>query len=447
MKKLKELRKKYPKFVYSGYNYRISNNNLEILFDFKTEPDIYFRPQVVIEGVDKVKNIDNLVFNLGLVEMISYWKATCSPVIDIRAGSLSADQIKWWRELIIKGLGQFFFENKINYKEKGFLTIKAKGDKGKVVSGKATESFLIPVGGGKDSIVTFELLKKNKVRCMSLNPTRTREVMKVAGCKNPIIVRRRIDQRLIQLNKKGFLNGHTPFSAYLAFLSVLVSYLFGFKYIAFSNERSSNEGNVKYLDTVINHQWSKSFEFEAMFRKYSKNYLVKGIEYFSFMRPLYEIQIAKLFSKYPKYFPVFLSCNEAHKTHSGTKKPFRGWCGKCSKCLFVFTVLYPFIEEKKLVKIFNKNLFQDKSLLPIMLQLIGEKGFKPFECVGTHEESLVAFYLSWKKDKEKSGLLKYFEDKVLVKHPNLEKESKEILTSFNKQHNLPKRVQSCLKKP
>ena len=173
------------------------------------------------------------------------------------------------------------------------------------------------------------------------------------------------------------------------------------------------------------------------------------IEYFSFLRPLYEIQIAKLFGKYPKYFPVFLSCNEAYKTASGTKLPAKKWCGKCSKCLFVFTILYPFLGNE-LIKIFNKNLFEDKTLLPVMEQLIGERGFKPFECIGTKKESLIAFYLSWKKYTGETRvnlpyLLEYFEKKILPRYLNLEKESKKILNSWNNHHNLPKEFEKTLR--
>ncbi len=323
-------------------------------------------------------------------------------------------------------MGQFFYENKINFQKPNFLKIKSANvtKQGLVTFTKRLQNrYLVPVGGGKDSIVTIELLKKTEKdsRCFSLNPTEAAlKIMKIGGCQKPIVVMRKIDEKLLELNQQGFLNGHTPFSAYLAFLSILAAVIFDYKHIAFSNERSSNEGNLKYLGRIINHQWSKSFEFEKKFREYSKKYLTKDVEYFSFLRPLYEIQIAKLFSKYPKYFNVFLSCNQAYKTASGTKKPLKTWCGKCSKCLFVFTILYPFLKERDLLKIFRKNLFNEKKLLPIMRQLIGKEGFKPFECVGTKKESLVALYLSYKKWKsancqgrELPFLLKYFKDEIL----------------------------------
>jgi len=252
----------------------------------------------------------------------------------------------------------------------------------------------------------------------------------------------------LELNQKGFLNGHTPFSAYLAFLGSFLAIIFDYEYIVFSNERSSNEGNVKYLKKLINHQYSKSFEFEKKFRKYVQKFLIKKIEYFSFLRPLYEIQIAKLFSKYKQYFPVFLSCNEASKTDSGKKIPTGKWCCSCSKCLFVYASLYPFLNIIQLEEIFGENIFRKINLIPMMEQLIGEKDFKPFECVGTRKESLVAFYLSWKKShrkEERPFLLRHFEKKFLPKYKNLEEESKKIMNSWNNQHNLPGNFEKILK--
>lgn len=432
--KFQELRKKYPRFIYENYSYRISGKDLKISFVFRIEPGISFNPQIKIKNAAKnllrlrLNKLDNLIFHLGLIEMISYWKATCSPTIEIKTGSLNKEQINFWQDLILKGMGQFFFENRMPFQKPKFLTSKSRLLR--TVLNNLGRGILVPVGGGKDSVVTLETLKKTKkdIQCFSLNPTdAAKKIMRIAGCRKPIIVERKIDEKLLGLNRKGFLNGHTPFSAYLAFLSVLAAVIFDRKYVALSNEKSSNEGNVKYLGKTINHQWSKSFEFERKFRKYSKKYLAKNIEYFSFLRPFYEIQIAKMFSKYPKYFPAFLSCNEAYKTASGTKRPTKRWCGKCSKCLFVFAILYPFLKERELLKIFGKNLLEDKSLLPVMQQLMGERGFKPFECVGTKKESLVAFYLSLKKSKDLPILLKYFKEKILPKYPNLNKESKAII--------------------
>jgi len=484
MEKVEFFRKKYSQFIYESFSSKVFNNDLEISFKFVIEPGIIFNPKVTIKNINKKKLeivgdkvLNNLIFHLGLIELLSYWKATCSPEIIIKAGFLNSEQIKWWKDLIIQGIGQFFYENRINFQKPNFIRIIStqKYNRTRIFLPSLKNRFLVPVGGGKDSIVTLEILKETKkeLSSFSLNPTDAAlKIMKIAGCKNQIIVERKIDKKLLELNRQGFLNGHTPFSAYLAFLSVLCGAIFDYKYIAFSNERSSNEGNLIYLGKIINHQWSKSFKFEKKFREYSRKYLTSGVkedkssfppslplrgssvvEYFSFLRPLYEIQIVKLFSKYPKYFPVFLSCNEAYKTASGTEKPTKKWCGKCPKCLFIFTILYPLVTEKKLIKIFGKNLFNDKNLLPIMKELIGKRGFKPFECVGTKKETLIAFYLSWKKNRGRASvtsvklpfLLKYFEKKILPKHPNLEREVRKLMNSWNKQNNIPKEFEKILK--
>ena len=499
MKKVDVLRKKYPKFVYEGYSCEIFKNDLKIFFDFKIAPDIEFKPEIVIKNIDRQnlsiisdKLLDNLVFHLGLMEIPSYWKATCSPEIEIRAGYLNKDQIKWWKDLIINGMGQFFYENKINFTKSDFVRISSNRPRVRVtkthLSPLAKNGFLIPMGEGKDSITTLELLKKfekiskrrkTQINCFIVNPKKEHfKILEIAGIypvksseagispkaelfnrvKNPVIVERKVDPVLLELNRKGFLNGHTPITALISNLAVFCGVLFGYKNIIMSCEKSANEGNIKYLNKIINHQWSKSFEFEEKFRYYSKKYLAKEVEYFSFLRPLYEIQIAKLFSKLTKYFQVFLSCNEAYKTASGTKKPTGKWCGKCSKCLFVFVILYPFVEKKKLIKIFGKDLFEDKRLIPIMKELIGEDKYKPFECVGTKKETLIAFYLSYKKyiDRKRVDdtyvnlpfLLRYFEKKILPKYSKLklEKESKKILNSWDKQNNLPKEFDKALKK-
>jgi len=229
-----------------------------------------------------------------------------------------------------------------------------------------------------------------------------RKIVRVAGIKDLIIVKREVDPALLKLNKKGYLNGHTPFTALLSFLSVLCAVLFDYKNIVFSNEKSADEGNVKYLGKMINHQWAKSSEFEKMFKKYCKKFLVKNINYFSYLRKYGELEISKMFIKYPKYFSVFSSCNAGMKIGA---KPIR-WCGNCAKCLFVYATFYPFLGKKELLKIFGRDIFENRKLLPVMKNLIGWGRVKPFECVGTRKESKLAFSLCLKRAK-KTGKIPY----------------------------------------
>ena len=418
MEKYKELRKKYPAFLYQGYQFKFKKPHFRICYYFKIEPDLEFQTQISIKKVNQLKNIsqgvlDNLIFHLGLVEMLNYWKLTCSPIIDIEAGILNKEQIRFLRKIIFKGMGQYFYENKIDFTQKNFLKIKVKTapihkNEGQ---GRDSPSILVPVGGGKDSIVVLEILRGGgrKLGSFILNPQEPQlKIIKIARLKENIFVERKLDPLLFKLNKAGFLNGHVPFSAFLAFLSLILAYLFDYQKIAFAWEKSSSYPNLKYKGRWINHQWSKSLEFERSFSQYTKKYLLKNVEVFSPIRNFSELEIAEIFSKLEKYHSVFVSCNKAYKVEAMERK----WCGKCAKCLFTFLILYPFFEEKKLIKIFGKNLLEDKKLLLLMKQLTGEEKFKPFECVGTEKESLRAVRLAQQKIKiEKRSmpyLLRYF---------------------------------------
>ena len=156
------------KFIYQSYFYGVRKGNLEISFVFKMEPEnIYFRPQIIIKDVPNIKtNLDNLVFHLGLIEIPTYWKAAIAPEIIIEAGYLNKGQIRWWKNLIIKGMGQFFYENKIDWRKPNFLKITPKSDIGRSDLPKfdirrsdllkLKNRYLVPFAGGRDSIVTLE---------------------------------------------------------------------------------------------------------------------------------------------------------------------------------------------------------------------------------------------------------------------------------------------------
>ncbi|MFA7295545.1 MAG: hypothetical protein WC042_02820 [Candidatus Paceibacterota bacterium] len=269
----------------------------------------------------------------------------------------------------------------------------------------------MPFAGGRDSIVTLENLKKTgkEISLFTVNPIeKIRKTIKASGIKNRITVERVIDRNLLGLNKKGYLNGHTPFTATLSFISLLCAVIFNYKNIAFSNEKSAEEGNLKHLGRTINHQWAKTLEFEKVFSRYAREYLVKEINYFSFLRKYGELEISRTFIKYPQYFSVFSSCNEGMKINTkGGLRAKKRWCGNCPKCLFVYMSLYPFLERKQLLKIFGKDVFENKKLLQVMQRLIGERGFKPFECVGTIKENKLAYDLSKKKALQRNKSLPF----------------------------------------
>lgn len=433
----------YQKFDYESFKYILADNKLTATFNFKIPPNISFNPKIVIYAEDlkarklPKKVLDNLIFHLGLAEIASYWKATCSPQIEINCGFLTSGQINWWHKLIIKGLGEFFYQNKIDFTVKDFFQLKVNSkEKHQKDFSYLRPRYLVPLGGGRDSVVTIEALKKldHEFSFLILNPTKAqKDIAKASGVKNQIIVERQIDQKLLDLNAKGFLNGHTPFSAYLSFLGVLTATLFNFRYLTPSNERSASEQNLNYLGHEINHQYSKTYEFERDFRSYAKEYLAPDIKYFSFLRPLYEIQISKIFAKYKKYHSLFRSCNRGRKTNT--------WCGECPKCLSVFISLFPFLKEEEIVKIFGANLYENTSLKPLLFQLIGITGTKPFECIGTYNEIKLGLTLSIKKYVDQKENL----PSLLVDAEKRIEGPQNLLSEWDKNNFLPSEISKELK--
>lgn len=443
MDKFNELRNKYKKFIYHSYKVTENNNYILIEYNFEIENLKIFNPTIkILKAEINFKSIEsnfvkNMIFNIGMVESISYWKCVCPKDVIIECGYLNDEQINWFKKLYYYGLGEYRFINNITIEKDDFVNIICKCEKQENVEVEENKlelsGAIISVGGGKDSCVTLELLNKHKENNLCLligGKEPSIKTTEVAGYnKNQIIeVKRTIDKNLIELNKQGFLNGHTPFSALLAFLSYLIAFLTNKKYVALSNESSANESNV--VGYKINHQYSKSFEFEQDFRDYANKYLQAKVEYFSMLRPLNELQIGMLFSKLEKYHSIFRSCNV------GSKAIPWEWCGTCPKCLFVFAILSPFLYKEKLIKIFKKDLFQNKELLKTFTELCGYGETKPFECVGTFEEVNYAISKTIKNledsDYDLPYLLQYYKDNYKMVNIN----TNEIIKRYNEENNL-----------
>ncbi|MDR1181484.1 MAG: hypothetical protein LBL13_05865 [Bacteroidales bacterium] len=442
------LRNKYPVFSYDSYTYRIDNRDLLIQFQFSTGENIRFNPEARLKYhpsfdafylSNDLSRLDEFVFSIGMIELISYWKATCSPLVQINAGALPNEALSFWKKLYYHGLGEFFYRNSIETDNNSFMDIVTQGNSTKKdfpVFGLKDEN-IIPIGGGKDSVVTLELLRPFHAIPMVIN-TRgaTLETVRRGGFENNFLeIQRKIDTSLLKLNEQGYLNGHTPFSAMLAFYSILVSVVSGKKNIVLSNESSANESTVIGLD--VNHQYSKSFEFEADFRTYVAAYLSKEVNYYSFLRPLSELQIACLFARQEQYFSVFKSCNVGSKTDI--------WCCHCAKCLFTFIILSPFISPEQLSSIFGENLLEKESLLPVLQELCGMTEEKPFECVGTIDEVCLALTQAVKQYDKLPFLLHYFTTTSLYQQYRcVDFESQ--LHRLNSQHFLPEKEFELLKK-
>ncbi len=267
---------------------------------------------------------------------------------------------------------------------------------------------LVPLGGGKDSAVGFELLRQAGYDVALIAAAKSAEalpgpiqaVMEASGLPS-LKVGREISPAILELNKSGAYNGHVPITAILSAIVVACAVLYGYDAVVMSNEHSASAPNLMVGKTPVNHQYSKSLAFEAAFSDYVAAHISAAVRYFSILRPLSEAAIAARFAKLERYHPVFRSCNTAFRQDE--KKRGKTWCCDCPKCRFVFLALAPFLDKERLKKIFGKNLLDDEKQKEGFAELCGLGSHKPFECVGEIEESALLMeklYRSeaWKSD-------------------------------------------------
>ncbi len=440
MEKYEKFRKTYPVFYYHGFDVTEKEDEVFVTYHFEIEGLMRFNPTLrvpikVKSDYDKVL-LYKIIFSAGLAEIPSYWKATCSPKIIISCGKLNEDETSWVKKLLYNGLGEFFFINGITPNYDDFVKIESNGPTYESKTDERNyDGYLVAVGGGKDSLVSLEILKdvKNKKVFIINNRKVCFDGARVSGIKDEDIinVERLFDKNIIELNKKGFLNGHTPLSSCIAFISYLTAYVNGIKYVVLSNESSANEASVK--GTRINHQYSKSFEFENDFRRFTSGYLTSKVEYFSLLRPLNELQIMSIFTKHPKYFNHFISCNNGGKRKNIGKTD--GWCLTCPKCLFIYIIMSNFVSQETMVNIFGENLLDKKEMLNYFLELLGKTENKPFECVGTVDEVNYVVNNLIKKGGKLPYLLEYYKNNY-----GLVKMDDSILKNINDDNNVPKEL-------
>lgn len=421
--------------IFEFTSYRFEPEQKKIFFNYKVSFSpadfVLFTETITLPKVPDLSNIPEdlckkVLQDLHLALGISYYKLYFSK--KIRASySLTGEEAGFWNSFYIKGLGEFLYRNKLNPSIfPGFSADKKK--KAKNYRLERNSRFLVGVSGGKDSVVAVELLKEYGadfstfyVETQKPSPLVDNILKKMddrsfsveSGSKSFYVendaksfkIRRHLDEKLFD-EAVGYYSGHIPISGIYAFLGILSGIFYGYSSFVVANEFSSNFGNAKYKGRTINHQWSKSSEFENLFQNYVEKNISPDLAYFSLLRPFYEIRIAEMFVKMKKYLYDFSSCNNNFKANPNAKpggsKESPLWCGHCAKCVFVFLILSPFLSKDELLKIFGRNLFLDVGLLITVRDILGFGRTKPFDCVGTYAEARAAFYMS--KDKFREDL-------------------------------------------
>ncbi len=370
------------------------------------------------------KNVETAAFSraldmLALALGISYWKIFCPPKIEVAFTKLNEEQADFWNTFYEKGLGEFFYRNTIDYRglikfPVGVSDLQGEVEKNNV---QLEDQALLLVGGGKDSIVSLELIKKTGIPFSQfvVNNDHIKEQVMTLSDASQLVVKRELDPQLFEINKRtDVYNGHVPATAIVQAIALCAGLLVGFSYSIASNEESADVGNVFYLGEEINHQWSKSSEYEVLWQEYIERFVTPEFKSFSLLRPLSEVKIIELFSQYPQYFSVFSSCNRNFTINKQTGKMPKRWCGECPKCAFVFAGLSAFLAKEKVQEIFGStqepvNLFAKKEVIPLYRELLGLEAAKPFECVGTPDEVKLMLYLAYVRNgHEESPVMNMF---------------------------------------
>src|SRR5689334_71238 len=353
-----------------------------------------------------------------LLSGVSYYKTAAPPVIDFGTTALTAAEEAFLREFYLQGLAEFAYRNDLALTPLR-LEARSAGPGGTTPPGPPAHGgaarppipprALVPFGGGIDSIVTVEQVRRQadvELFVVSRAADRFDAIEQPAAVTGLPVVRaeREIDPQLLRSAELGFLNGHVPVTGILSAIAVLAAVLTGRDAVVMSNEWSASIPTLEFDGRPVNHQYSKSEEFEAAFRGVLAGQ-GSAPEYFSWLRDRTELWVGREFAALTRYHDSFRSCNKAFYTERSRR--FAYWCGQCDKCVFIDLILAPFLPAETLRRIFAVagEPLDDPALKPKFRSLLGA-GAKPFECVGEVTECRAAVLLAARRDdRAESGLL------------------------------------------
>jgi len=360
---------------------------------------------------------------LHLMAGTSYYK-TMVPRTIVTATPLSENMAALATAVYTEGLAEFAFQNKLK-----LAPSFQAGEQSAPAPALALQArALIALGGGKDSLVSVEALKRAGTPACAVWVGRSELIAATAQAAGlpTLNISREISPELFALNAQGALNGHVPVTAINSAILVLAAILYDYSQVIFSNERSASAATLIHDGKPVNHQWSKGQAFETALSQLVHQEIAPDLDYFSLLRPYSELAVTKKFAAADRYDALFSSCNRNFRILAD--KPASRWCGQCPKCHFVFLALAPFVAKPRLLKIFGQNLLDDIELAPAFEALLEWNGaHKPFECVGEAEESRAAFFqLCERADWREDALVRYFAKTIA---PKIEKPDLAILLS------------------
>jgi UDP-N-acetyl-alpha-D-muramoyl-L-alanyl-L-glutamate epimerase len=329
-----------------------------------------------------------------LLAGVSYYKTAAPSVIDLGDMALTPLERDFLRDFYVNGLAEFAYRNGLDLSGLTLTgPVAAASGPFASVGGKGA---LVPFGGGIDSIVTVEAVRQ-RTEDVALfvvsRPGDTYDAIEQPAAVTGLPVRRatrEIDPQLLRSAENGFLNGHVPVTGIISAIAVLAAVLDGRDQVVMSNEWSASIPTLEYQGRPVNHQYSKSAEFEEAFRAVLAQYGLPG--YFSYLRDRTELWVGREFAALDKYHGSFRSCNKAF--YADKNRRLDHWCGQCDKCCFIDLILAPFMGRDQLRQIFAVagEPLAEAGLREKFRALLGA-GAKPFECVGEVNECRAAALL------------------------------------------------------
>jgi len=346
-----------------------------------------------------------------LLSGVSYYKTAAPPVIDFGETALTGAEEAFLREFYLQGLGEFAHRNDLDLSALRLEAKRAPDQLSASPTPPGPRRALIPFGGGIDSIVTVEQVRRRAdvaLFVVSRPADRFDAIEQPAAVTGLPVVRaeREIDPQLLRSAELGFLNGHVPVTGILSAIAVLAAVLEDRDAVVMSNEWSASVPTLEHAGRPVNHQFSKSEQFEAAFRGVLAASAAPLPDYFSWLRDRTELWVGERFAALTQYHGTFRSCNKAF--YAERARRFAHWCGQCDKCCFIDLILAPFLPADALRQIFAVagEPLDDPALAARFRSLLGA-GAKPFECVGEVTECRAAVLLATRReDRAGSPLLR-----------------------------------------
>ena len=339
----------------------------------------------------RAQAVEQAVRLLHLITGVSYYKAAVPNEIRIDGYAIDAATAVLMEQVYVHGLGEFAYRNGLSLHGRVRFPVAAQAPAPAAAAAAGLrEHALAAIGGGKDSLVSIEALRGAGV---DQTVTWIGGSQLIAACAArtglpTLNIGRALAPELFEYNRQGAWNGHIPVTAINSAIMVLAALLHGVDQVVFSNERSASYGSMIPGTGEVNHQWSKGWAFESAFGAYVQSHVAADLQYYSLLRPLSELAVARQFARTDHYDAHFSSCNR--NFHLLGERPTNRWCGVCPKCHFVFLALAPFMPKPRLVGIFGRNLLDDANQTGGFDALLEYQDHKPFECVGEGQESRAA---------------------------------------------------------